>query len=123
VTRPCIGSQLRITRRDGGGRRTTLRLEGRLDRSGWEALAAARADCADRLVALDLSGLAFVAWDAARSLAALRREGVGLRGASGFVRELLRTATASERSEDALATGSRSEADGRPAPAARMEES
>jgi hypothetical protein len=40
---------------------------------------------------LDLSGVAYLAWDAARSLAALRRAGVALRGGSGFVRELLRT--------------------------------
>jgi hypothetical protein len=92
VTRPCIGARLRITRNDVGVRHTTLRLEGRLGGEDWSELAAARAECAGRLLELDLSGLAFVAWEAARGLAALRREGVGLRGGSGFVRELLRAA-------------------------------
>jgi RNA polymerase sigma-70 factor (ECF subfamily) len=58
-------------------------------------------------VELDLSGLAFVAWEAARGLAALRREGVGLRGGSGFVRELLRAAA------DESSRGARPSADGR----------
>jgi hypothetical protein len=92
MTRHCIGSRLRITRIDEGARATTLRLEGRLDRSEWDALAAARAECADRLVVIDLSGLAYLAWEEARRLVALRRAGVVVRGGSGFVRELLRSA-------------------------------
>jgi len=99
MTRPGNRSQLRITRHDLGRRNTTLRLEGRLDESDWDALAAARGECSDRRVALDLSGLAFLAWDTAQRLVALRREGVDLLGGSGFVRELLRSAASEARSE------------------------
>jgi anti-anti-sigma regulatory factor len=91
VRRPCNSSRLRISRQDRGARGTTLRLEGRIDAHHLRELAAAHAECADRQVVLDLSGVAYLAWDAARSLAALRRAGVALRGGSGFVRELLRT--------------------------------
>ncbi len=99
MTRPGHRSQLRITRCDLGPRDTTLRLEGRLDASDWDALATVRGECSHRRVALDLSGLAFLAWDTAQRLVALRREGVGLRGGSGFVRELLRSAASEARSE------------------------
>jgi hypothetical protein len=96
MTRPRLrnhgGSRLRIDRIDQGPRATTLRLEGRLDASDWDALAAVRAECASRLLVIDLSGLAYLAWEEARRLVALRREGVGVRGGSGFVRELLRSA-------------------------------
>ena len=96
MSRPGHRSQLRITRRDLGIRDTMLHLEGRLDESDWDALAAVCRECSERGVALDLSGLAFVAWDTARRLVALRREGVELLGGSGFVRELLRSAEASD---------------------------
>jgi hypothetical protein len=96
MSRPGNRSQLRITRRDLGPRDATLHLEGRLDESDWDALAAARDECSERRVALDLSGLAFVAWGTARRLVALRREGVELLGGSGFVRELLRCAEAGD---------------------------
>lgn len=92
MTRSDLPSQLRITRKDLGARRTTLCLEGRLDSRHWGELAAARSECADRQVALDLSGVIYLGWDAARRLAALRREGVAVHGGSGFVRELLRSA-------------------------------
>ena len=69
-----------------------LRLEGRFDGHQLRELAAAHAECADRVVVLDLSGVAYLGWEAARSLATLQRAGVALRGGSGFVRELLRTA-------------------------------
>lgn len=85
-------SRLRITRQDRGARHTTLHLEGRLDGRDLRELAAVRAECADRLVVLDLSGVAYLAWEAARSLAALRSAGDTVRGGSGFVRELLRSA-------------------------------
>jgi hypothetical protein len=83
-------SQLRITRSDAGARLTTLSLEGRLAEREWTALCAAREACGDRLVVLELSGLRFLGREVARRLDAWRREGIGLCGGSGFIRELLR---------------------------------
>jgi hypothetical protein len=83
-------SQLRITRCDAGARLTTLSLEGRLAEREWQALEAARKACGERLVVLELSGLRFLGPGIARRLHAWRREGVGLCGGSGFIRELLR---------------------------------
>ncbi len=104
MTWPYHSAQLRITREDAGARLTTFRLEGRLTDAGWEALAGARETCRGRLLALDLSGLRYLDSSAARRLASWRREGVGLCGGSGFIRELLHSA-------DRLAADARSSPD------------
>lgn len=98
-------SQLRITRSDAGARLTTLHLEGRLAEAEWPALRSAREACGDRPLALELSGLRYLDPDIARLLTEWRRDGVGLCGGSGFIRELLRLEEQSTR-------------DARPSPAA-----
>jgi hypothetical protein len=82
---------LRITRADASATGVSLRVEGRLTQPG---LARLRESCAELLesgtgVQLDLSGLQFADRDAVVTLRALRRRGVRLRGASGFVETLL----------------------------------
>jgi anti-anti-sigma regulatory factor len=77
---------LRITGRDD---ERTLRLEGRLTRYEVgllrEALRTAR-----HPAVVDLGGLGFLDAAGASALAELRRRGTRLRGASPFVRELLK---------------------------------
>jgi hypothetical protein len=87
-------------------------LEGHLSAAGWDALCEVRAACGGLPVAVDLGGLRFVDPEPARQLAAWRREGVRLRGGSGFVRELLRAAD--EDIEDALPEENRDAQGGHP---------
>jgi hypothetical protein len=84
-------SMLRITRAGADGSNEILRVEGRLT---LDDLPRFQNVCAELLGAgpalrLDLSGLQFADREAAATLRALRRRGVALVGASGFVEALL----------------------------------
>ena len=86
-----MGDMLRITRADGGEAHVSLHVEGRLTRADLVRLCEA---CGEHLanghgLQLELSGLQFADRDAVITLRALRRRGVALRGASGFVEALL----------------------------------
>jgi len=83
---------LRVTPRPRGGSVQCLALEGRLTHDGLGRFEEACRDLLDQGVPLelDLSGLRFVDAPGVAALQALRREGVELVGASGFVDALLR---------------------------------
>jgi ABC-type transporter Mla MlaB component len=91
-----LPSQLRVTRLDRGLRESVLALEGRLTGRELPELARSCQSCLRecRQLALDLSGLRFADGDSARALLSLRQRGVDLRGASGFVLELLQRTAA-----------------------------
>jgi anti-anti-sigma regulatory factor len=82
---------LRITPTEGDGERA-LRLEGRLVEPWVGELlgACSAAAAAGRRVVLDLSGVTFVDGAGAACLRGLLEQGVGVRGCSGFINELLR---------------------------------
>jgi ABC-type transporter Mla MlaB component len=82
---------LRITRADTNGAVESLRVEGRLTR---DDIARLQHTCAELLeagarLALDLAGLQFADREGVAALRTLRRRGVALFGASGFVEALL----------------------------------
>lgn len=81
----------RVTRRPPSGSTERLALEGRLTREGLARFEeACRALLAPGVsLELDLSGLRFVDSQGVTLLQTLRREGVALVGASGFVDGLL----------------------------------
>lgn len=83
---------LRITRLDGTGGATILRLEGRLIGAKIEEVTEIlNACCRDhRQVVIDLAGLTFLDESAAALLIARRDSRVELAGASPFVEELLK---------------------------------
>jgi ABC-type transporter Mla MlaB component len=86
-----LPSQLRVTRLDRGPRESVLALEGRLTGRELPELVQSCRSCLreHRQLALDLSGLRFADRDSAGALLSLRQRGVMLRGAAGFVLELL----------------------------------
>jgi hypothetical protein len=90
------GTPLRITVIETRPGDAVVLLEGHLTHASWAELDEVRAACGDRRLSIDLAGLLFVDPLPARRLAAWRHEGVQLRGGSGFVRELLRTAERSD---------------------------
>ena len=83
---------LRVTRRQRCGSTQCLALEGRLTYDGLGRFEEACREILDRgtPLELELSGLRFVDPPGVATLQALRREGVALVGASGFVDALLR---------------------------------
>jgi anti-anti-sigma regulatory factor len=82
---------LKITRIDGGGHATILKLEGRLTLPGLAELDATISACLrdQRRVVIDLAGVGFLDEPGATALRAARNDAVELVGASPFVRELL----------------------------------
>lgn len=82
---------LRITRIDGGGKATILRLEGRLTQAALAELDATIAACLldRRHVVIDLAGIGFLDRPGACALRDAQSDTVELAGASSFVRELL----------------------------------
>jgi anti-anti-sigma regulatory factor len=82
---------LRITRTDGTGAVTVLRLEGRLTESEVAELEAEISDCRsqDRLLIVDLAGVTFVDGAGANALVAAHEHRAELVGASSFIRDFL----------------------------------
>lgn len=82
---------LRIRRDEHLSSRATLRLEGRLGSAELELLRGSVEPClaSGREVELDLLELRFLDDPGARLLSALRERGVTLKGATGYVHELL----------------------------------
>ena len=82
---------LRVTRSHMNGSIESLRVEGRLTRRDVPRFQEACAELLDggRSLHLDLAGLQFADREAVATLQALRRRGVALVGASGFLDALL----------------------------------
>lgn len=82
---------LRVTRSQANGSTESLRIEGRLTRLDLPRFEESCAELLDggRRLRLDLSGLQFADREAVATLKALRRRGVAIEGASGFVDALL----------------------------------
>ena len=82
---------LRVTRSHMNGSIESLRVEGRLTRLDLPRFQEACAELLDggRELRLELSGLQFADREAVATLQALRRRGVALVGASGFLDALL----------------------------------
>jgi len=82
---------LRITRASANGAIESLRVEGRLTQADLPRLQQTCTELLEGggLLRLELSGLQFADRDGVATLRALRRRGVALQGASGFVEALL----------------------------------